>query len=556
MKIKTKKNDIELIKQYKVEPLIANILINRGISPEEANSLFNNPYSLLKNPNLLINGIEAAQAISNSINEEKEIWVYGDYDVDGITSGYSLVDFLKTVTNNDIFLYLPERTEGYGLDIEFCNKIIERRKEIDKDILIITVDNGVTRVEEVAYLKANNIDIIITDHHKPKEVLPDCIVVNPHIEQNDRYHHLCGCGVVFKLIQIMQQQLDKDYANKYYHVVALATIADVMPLNLENLAIIKIGLEQLNSKDCPKSFAQFKKFLNKDVITPIEVSWDIAPRLNACGRMGDIELAANLLFFKDIGDIKSCLIDIEEINDKRKELTKNAMKEIDKINFNNTHVCVYHDKDFPIGLTGPIANKISETNNKPALVITGSDELIGSARSVGNINLQELLESEMIKGHLSAFGGHEMAAGFSLKYDYLNNLTKSLEQLKLELPNNQNKLEEIIVDDEIQLIDLNKGNYLAINSLAYTRDNTPLFIIKDLEVIKTHLSANNTDNIELTVRDKNNNIKKIWAWRQGNNYYNMCSPKNISLIGEVKNDFMNKRNYTFDIKYIIGDDSK
>ncbi len=565
--LKSNQSEVDrYIKELKINELMAKILINRNVDLNDANTIINNPDMAMQDPYLLINSEKAAIEIINAVENNSEIWVFADYDVDGITSGFVMTDFLRRNTNNEVHVYYPDRVSGYGLNIEFCNMLIERKIEENiENMLIITVDNGTSCVEEVEFLIDNGIQVIVTDHHKPKDRLPNCTVVNPHIDKDDTYHHLSGVAVVYKLIQVINETLgcNEDLTSRYLYAVAMGTIADVMPMNLENIAIARKGIAQLNSKNCPKAMKILKERIGKKIINPLDIGWEIGPRLNACGRMGDIDKAGNLFFMdedNDESEIIDIILEIEEMNEKRKSLTKRAEADIAKTDFSKDRVCVFDATKYPAGLSGILAGRISDKLKKPALVISGEEILTGSARSVEGINLQQFLDVEKKNGNLVDYGGHEMAAGFSLKQEKLADLKINLnkkvgtfidESEKLSFLYDEDKEHEIIIDSEINLGNLNKAVYDNVNSLPYDKDLffQPTFYIPKLEVISTKLSKNNPNNICLTLKDSLGKKLDIWAWKMGEKYEELGSPKFIDIAGNVT-IHMNGYQYTLNVSDI------
>ena len=549
----------EYMEKLNINEIMARVLINRGVDWKTADILLNDPQNAIQDPKLLINVEQAAKEIIEAVENQAEIWVFADYDVDGITSGFVMTDFLRKTTDNDVYVYYPDRVNGYGLNMEFCKTLVERKQEEDIEyMLVITVDNGTSCTDEVQYLKDNGINIVVTDHHKPKAVLPNCTIVNPHITDDVTYHHLCGCGTAFKTVQVVQDLvgMSKDYASQYLFAVAFGTIADVMPMTPENIALIKLGLEQVNSSNCPKAFKHFKNYIGINKLTPNDVAWEVGPRLNACGRMGDIDKGA-MLFYLDNDDkrtdIMDVIIEIEELNEERKALTKKAMKEAAKIDFSKDYVCIFDASDYPGGIAGIIAGKMSEAYGKVSLVVSGEDVLVGSARSPEGFNLQTILSSQIEKGNLLSFGGHEMAAGFSLKAEKLEDLRASLNE---ELEEIYKSLENEIVEDpvldidcEIDLDCLNEIVYNSLNEFPYDKSHfpSPIFAITNLQVVNWRTSRNNENNICLTVKDMNGKQMSIWAWKMGETYKALGEPKFIDLAGRVEQNFINKSQYTLNV---------
>lgn len=555
--------DHALVKEYmeklNINEIMARVFINRGVDWEMTNILLNDPQSAIQDPKLLANVEQAAKEIIEAIENQAEVWVFSDYDVDGITSGFVMTDFLRRTTNNDVYVYYPDRVNGYGLSMDFCKTLIERKQEEGiEHMLVITVDNGTSCIEEVQYLKDNGINIVVTDHHKPKAVLPNCTVVNPHITDDTTYHHLCGCATAFKTIQVVQELvgMSKDYASQYLFAVAFGTIADVMPMTPENIALVKLGLEQVNGSDCPKAFKYFKDYIGKRKLNANDVAWEVGPRLNACGRMGDIDKGA-MLFYMDNDDKKTdimdIIIEIEELNEERKALTKKAMKEAAKIDFSNDYVCIFDASEYPGGIAGIIAGKMAETYGKVSLVVSGEEVLVGSARSPEGFNLQTILGDQLKKGNLLTFGGHEMAAGFSLKEEKLEDLraslNKELKEIYESLADQEIEDPVLNIDCEIDLDCLNEIVYDSLNELPYDKSHfpSPVFAITNLQVVSWKKSRNNENNICLTVKDLHGKQMSIWAWRLGETYKSLGEPKFIDLAGKVEQNFMNKSQYTLNV---------
>lgn len=565
MKWNIKKTDEALLKKYQeelnIDEILAKILINRNVDIKTADVLLNNPEKAMQDPYLLLHAEKAATEIIDAVEKDSEIWVFADYDVDGITSGFVITDFLRRTTNNNIYVYYPERDNGYGLNMEFCHAIAKRKEEENiKNMMVITVDNGTSSVEEVEFLKENKIDVVITDHHMPKDTLPNCTIVNPHLTNDPVYHHLSGCGTVFKVIQIIEDAIGikEKISPQYLFAVALGTIADMMPMTPENIAFSRLGLKQINGKNCPKTWKYFKKHLGKKKLGPLDVAWDIGPRLNACGRMGQIDKGAILFFMNDDddeSDILNAIIEIEEINEERKAMTRKAEKEIEKIDYSKDSACLFDASEYPSGISGIIASRITEKHGKVALVYASKDGKVatGSARAPEGIDLQPILQQEVEKGNLISFGGHQSAAGFRLdmeKIDALKeSLNKALKEVYKEHYGDEAPTQEIFIDHEIDLSKLNKDTYESIHLFPYDKSEfpSPLFAIRNLEVIDWRTSRNNENNICLTVKDENGKEMDIWAWRMGEKFKEIDKEKKIDIAGKIEQSFINKKQYTMNI---------
>lgn len=541
--------------------LLSRVLINRGFDYDLTNNLLNAQYKLLQDPMLLVNVKKGAQEIIDAIEAGAEIWTFNDYDVDGVTSGFTMTNFLQETTDNIIYPYYPERKEGYGLSIEFCKKLYQRKVDNNIDeVLVITNDNGTSCLEQVAYLKEHGIRVVVTDHHQPKDKLPDCTVINPHIVEDTTYHHLSGCGVSFKVIQAIEVLAGlKRISHNYLFAVALGTVADMMPAHPENEALISLGMFQMNNKKiCPIAIEQWKKFLGIQKMNPNKVGWEIGPRINATGRMGNINLGASLLYTDNKDDLIDVLTEIEELNEERKTQTKKAKEAAQKIDFSMHQACLFDASEYAPGISGVIAGKILEMNGKPSLVFAGSKIFVGSVRSPGWLDIQPFLKAMHDEGILLTYGGHAQAAGFSLLPENVEALQYGLDELLtnyiLSLPQVEASEEDnmLQVDAEIRIKDLTKANYDALNAFYYDKNllGNPTFALSNLEVESTSRSKNNNENICFNVVDPDGKKLKVWAWGFGSAYKEMGEPNHITLIGTIDQNFMNKRFYTLSVQAV------
>lgn len=545
-----------------ISDLMAKVLLNRGVDIELADFLLNKPEGLLEDPSLIVNASAVADKIIEYLDKPNaEIWIFADYDVDGITSGFVMTDFLRRVTDNEVYIYYPDRDEHYGMNMNFCENIVARKHHDNVDILVVTVDNGVACIKEVEYLQKYGVEVVVTDHHQPQPTLPDCLICDPYIGPGVG-HHLAGVGIAWKVCQLIDRKLidvklDHSIINEYLYAVAIGTVADVMPLVPENIALVNMGLAQLNDKafhDCPKPMQLFKERLEKETLTATDIAWDVAPKLNACGRMGDIQKAAVLFYMNDCEkhEIIDALLEINEVNEDRKAHTKRAERAIDKLNFDHDQICIFDANDFPAGVAGPIAGKIAEKFNKPAFVLQGDEILAGSARSANGISLQALLANEVANKNIIMFGGHDAACGLKLNADKVFDFKRSMnEQIEKMIANNEIVVaeEELVLDCEISLADINNNVLEQLNVIPYDKNTmpAPTFILRNLEVVLMSASKNNENNICLTLKDTEGNTAKIWAWKFGEQYKAMGSPKRIDLAGSIDKDFMNKRRPTLKV---------
>ena len=352
---------IRISKEHNISPLIASVILSRGIADDDIKSYILKDSSQFYDP-FLINGMtKAVEYIKNAINLKTKIAVYGDYDVDGITSTYIVYDYLKSL-GADIMYYIPDRAdEGYGVN----NSAIDFLK--DKGIgLVITVDVGITAVEETLYAKENGIDFIITDHHTPKDSLPDAVaVINPKINGN-KYPNteLAGVGVAFKLVYALSG-CDALVMKKYSEAAAIGTIADMVPLKGENRFIASYGLENLKSTENIGLSALIDVAgIEKSQITSSNISFGLAPRINAAGRIASAGVSVDLLLETNkerATEIASCLDEDNKVRQAEEHrILEEAEEIINRDKLYDDNVIVVAKEDWHHGVIGIVSSKITE----------------------------------------------------------------------------------------------------------------------------------------------------------------------------------------------------
>ena len=405
-----------LSKDLGVEPLIAELLANRGITAyAEAKKFFRPSLDDLHDPFLMQDMEQAVQRIEQAFQRQENILVFGDYDVDGTTAVALMSSYLKTHTEN-VLTYIPDRyNEGYGVSkqgIDYAD---------DNDCaLIIALDCGVKSIELVAYASTKNIDFIICDHHLPGAEIPQAVaVLDPkRADCNYPYKELCGCGVGFKLIQAIAQKRNQQLQDlvPYLDLVATAIGADIVPINGENRILAYYGLQIINSEPRMGIKAIFgeKKKTYYDIA---DVVFTVAPRINAAGRIKHGDYAVALLTQTDFSEAQKLAKEIELFNADRREFDKNiteeALQQILDNQEENTPATVVYSETWHKGVIGIVASRLIETYYRPTLVFTKSgDYLAASGRSVPGFNLYQALHE--CKDFMIQFGGHEAAAGLTL----------------------------------------------------------------------------------------------------------------------------------------------
>lgn len=427
----TVKNIEHLSKELKVEPLVAHLLLQRGITTyEEAKVFFRPELAHLHDPFLMKDMDKAVERIETAIANEENILVYGDYDVDGTTAAALMCSYLLESYPN-VATYIPDRySEGYGVSIQGIDFAA------DNDIsLIIALDCGVKAVDQVNYAKEKGVDFIICDHHRPGDSLPEAVaILDPKREDCEYpYKELCGCGVGFKLIQALasKQGLTTEELLPYLDLVATAIGADIVPITGENRVLASYGLRVINHN--PRvGFKAIIEQIKKTSLTITDVVFIIAPRINAAGRIKHGQHAVNLLVERDLDSARLFAAEIEQYNSDRKNLdqkiTEEALEQIHDNSEEKRFTSVVYNENWHKGVIGIVASRLTETYYRPTLVFTKSgDKLAASARSVKGFDVYNALEA--CSDCLEQFGGHKYAAGLTLQEEQYEKFKEQFEKV-------------------------------------------------------------------------------------------------------------------------------
>lgn len=399
---------------------ITRILYARGVDTEEKIRKFMRPSEKNFLSPFLMKGMkEAVELITQARDEGRTVAVFGDYDADGICASAIMYHALRQF-GIEAHVYVPERSDGYGLSIEAVDRIFE---DCNPE-LFITVDCGISCAEEAQYIYELGSDVIVTDHHELPEVLPDCIIVNPKLKDDYPYDNLCGAGVAFKLACA----LIGEAAYEYLDFATLATVADSVPLLGENRDIVTEGLKRFNTR--PRSCFSLLLGKNYDGITAQTLAFTVAPRVNAAGRMGDARAAFQLFISDDEGEIYELATKLCLYNTERQkccdELYASAKKKLlEKGAYDN--VIMLSDESWNNGFIGIVAARIAEEYNRPTLLfVHHGDMLKGSARSIENVNIFTALKN--CSEYIEEFGGHAQAAGINVRVDKFDELERALNE--------------------------------------------------------------------------------------------------------------------------------
>ncbi|MDQ7818604.1 MAG: single-stranded-DNA-specific exonuclease RecJ [Melioribacteraceae bacterium] len=444
---------LSLSDSLNISHALASILIQRNITNFfEAKSFFRPALTSIHDP-FLMNGMhQASIRVINAMTNNEKIYVYGDYDVDGTCSAALMYLFLKELGAN-VETYIPNRlTEGYGMSAQSIDYIKEQKTD-----LIISVDCGITAVEEINHANSLGIDVIVCDHHQPKEELPKAFAILDPIKPGCNYpfKHLSGAGVAFKLASAVGDRIGKkDMALKYLDLVALAGAADIVPLVDENRILVKEGLDLINTNPRPGIAALIKSArMEPGNLTAGQIVFTIAPRVNAVGRLGDANRAVELFTTNDHVKAIELAQVLEDENTKRRTIDEATFSHaIDlvesSIDINADLGIVLHDNDWHPGVIGIVASRLVEKFHKPTVMLTTIDGVAkGSARSVTGFNIYEALQG--CDDLLLQFGGHEAAAGLAVELDKLEEFRKRFNSILRTNMRESDILPEIRIDAKL-----------------------------------------------------------------------------------------------------------
>ena len=478
--------------KFNISHIVAKILINRGITDDDMireflsvdENQFLDPY--------LLSGIkQSVERIKKAVGNNEKIAVYGDYDVDGITSTYIVYDYLKSIGASVIY-YIPDRaSEGYGLNIAAIDCLAEQ-----ETALIITVDVGITAFDEVIYAASKGIDMIITDHHTPGDDVPPAFcVINPKLPDNIYPNcNLAGVGVAFKLIYALSD-CDKNILDEYCQFACIGTIADMVPLIGENRFIASYGLERIKeTKNIGLKALMEISGIDKSQISSSNISFAIAPRLNAAGRISSAENSVKLFLCKSEDEALNLAKELDAGNKLRQnteqEIIEEALEIINTNKLYNDNVIVVAKEDWHHGVIGIVASKITEKFYKPCTVISISPDGIGKAsgRSISGFNLFDALSA--CDDVLIKFGGHELAAGFSLSADKVDSFREKINKYANTILTEDVLTPVLNIDAEIDAKELNlKTAYeLKILEPHGIGNRSPVLCVKNANIsnVKLH----------------------------------------------------------------------
>lgn len=536
-----------------ISPLTAAVALNRGIdSAEKLSQFIKKTVSGLHSPFLMKDMDKAVDIIRNAVVSGKRITVYGDYDVDGITSVTILIKYLLDHGGNVSF-YIPSReTEGYGLNKGAIKSIHDKGCD-----LIVTVDTGITAREEVAFAKELGMEIVITDHHQCPDLIPDCPVINPH-RADCPYPFKClsGVGVVFKLLCALEDDYSTKILDKFGDIIATGTIADVVDLTGENRIIVSYGLKKIiTSPNLGLDSLISISGMRGRVIDATSVGFSIAPRINAAGRIGNPEKAVQLLLSENLSECMELARYLDEENKDRQQQEAQILKDAEQMvendpSFRDKSVLVLSGNGWHHGIIGIVASRITSKYYKPCMLISCDDGVgKGSGRSIPGFNLFEAMKS--CGEVFTKYGGHELAAGFTISPENIAELDKALNNYADTNMSEDAKTPSITVDFELP------AKYITVDDITNLRllepfgvsNPKPCFMLSGARITSKRLMGDKNQHIKLALVKDGISFEAV-AFRRADINEQYAINDYITVIGNLT---VNEWNNTSTPQLIISD---
>lgn len=550
------------IKKVAGSEIIARLLINRGIvNSKEAENFLNLANAKVSSPYIFPDMEKAVTRINKAIQDNEHIVVFGDFDADGITSTSLLYKTLKHLDANASF-YLPERIEeGHGLNSASVCKLISSRKAK----LIITVDCGISNVNEVKLANSLGTDVIITDHHEPQEEIPSAFaIINPKMlqenEETKNIRYLAGVGVAYKLaVALLESNSKMDFHDEIFYFVALGTVGDVVPLLGENRTFVHMGMNLLSQKR-PASIGKILEisgYKSKQKISAGTIAFGIVPKINATGRLSDATPIVDFLLTDEEEKLNLFVEALNLNNKKRQDMCEDTFiqaehKIKEELDLEKSKSIILADKDWHPGIIGIVASKLVEKHYRPVFLVSINEEANqarGSARSVESLNLFETLSE--FSDLFIQFGGHALAAGFS--FDLSKIKFESFREKLGSFINNKINTEalrpELKIDVEIQPQDLTESFIKEIERLEpFGEANpNPVFSMSDLTLMQIKVMGAKKNHLKLFLSDEEGNIFEAVWWKKENLHIEELEKVNIAFTPAL-NTFMDRTTVQLIIK--------
>ena len=540
----------ELQTNLKIPEFICTLLLQRDIdSLESAQKYFRPNLNELHDPFLMKDMDKTVDRLIQAIDSSEKIMILGDYDVDGTTSVSMLYDYFIKKTLEPIY-YIPDRyKEGYGVSEESIAFAADQKVS-----LIITIDCGIKANDQIESANTKGIDVIICDHHIPDDSIPKAYsIINPNQKNcNYPFKGLCGCGIGFKLISAIEKKSEgAEEVNQYLDLVAIATIADQMPMINENRTIVHHGLKEFNNNPRP-GFHFFIRSINRKIVES-DIAFNIGPRINASGRMKSGMISVKLMTENDTNAAYKTAQEIESINllrrAKEKEVTEEAIKKTDPLKFTN----VVYGSNWNKGVLGIVASRLVDKFYKPTIVLNLEEKMYtGSARSIANFDIYDAIQSG--KEYLDQYGGHKYAAGLSIKEENLKDFIDHFESYVKNAMNNKMFTKTIGYDTEIDLSDINESNFKILSRMSpFGQSNyRPIFRTNNCcGTGNLRLIGKEKTHIKFQISDSEDNKIQALGFNMSEHYKQINNKQHFDILYSIsRNTFNNSSSLELTIKAI------
>lgn len=529
-------------------PALHRLLIQRGISSEAEAAAFLNPgQSSLHDPFLLNDMAIAAEKLRRAMDAGETICVYGDYDVDGVCASSILWLWLKS-RGADARVYLPSRHhEGYGLNESAIREIAGWAK------MMITVDCGVTSVELVNLAKELGLDVVVTDHHRPAEQLPDCPVVNPLLNDYP-FPALCGAGVAWKVVCAMA---GIEEAMEYIDIAALATVADVVSLTGENRAIVRMGLNAMNKKPRPGIDALIQvSGLGEKKVTSTHLAFQLAPRLNAGGRIGSAMRSWQLVTAESPAQAQPMAEELEQENTVRKgieqKILSEAEKQLEDFNFAAHRILILSGADWNAGVIGLAASRLVEKYHYPVIMLSDQgDQMTGSCRSIEGVDIHAALCA--CREYMVRFGGHKQAAGLTILPENLPGFRKAMDEYLFENIDPNIYIPSANYDLDLDFSEITQGFIASLEDLQPTGFGNPAPVFRaSAEVVEARGVGAEGAHLKLTLSQHSRRLGGI-AFREGHRAENLAPQADILFTPKI-NAYMGRTEVQLEVRALADSD--
>ena len=550
----SKQPETEILKKLQsnlnIPEFICTLLLQRNIdSLESAQKYFRPNLNELHDPFLMKDMDKTVDRLIQAIDSSEKIMILGDYDVDGTTSVSMLYDYFIKKTLEPIY-YIPDRyKEGYGVSAESIAFAADQKVS-----LILTIDCGIKANDQIESANTKGIDVIICDHHIPDDSIPKAYsIINPNQKNcNYPFKGLCGCGIGFKLISAIEKKLEgPEEVNQYLDLVAIATIADQMPMINENRTIVYHGLKEFNNNPRP-GFHFFIRAINRKIVES-DIAFNIGPRINASGRMKSGMISVKLMTENDTNAAYKTAQEIESINllrrAKEKEVTEEAIKKTDPLKFTN----VVYGSNWNKGVLGIVASRLVDKFYKPTIVLNLEKKMYtGSARSIANFDIYDAIQSG--KEYLDQYGGHKYAAGLSIKEENLKDFIDHFESYVKNAMNNKMFIKTIGYDTEIDLSDINESNFKILSRMSpFGQSNyRPIFRTNNCcGTGNLRLIGKEKTHIKFEISDSEDNKIQALGFNMSEHYQQINNKQHFDILYSIsRNTFNNSSSLELTIKAI------